>query len=67
MTTEEAHTLVGEYERSGSLPNGFTAKTSTHKTKQGSDYKVVIIQQNNVAVISYTVKDGHIEGDIDLV
>jgi hypothetical protein len=54
MISEEAHILIAEYERSGTLPVGFTADRSAHSpTVQGDKYEIVQIIQNNTVKISY--------------
>lgn len=67
MNIQEARELVAEYERDGALPDGYTVDTSMHESKQGNEYKIVYIRQDNAVVISYEVKNGHIEGEITLV
>lgn len=67
MTNEEAHMLVTEYQRSGWLPDGFTAdRSATRTTLQGDKYEIVQILQDNTVKISYEVKNGLLE-DITLV
>jgi len=67
MTQEDAQLLVAEYQRSGTLPPGFTVDhAAPHTTVQGDTYEVVQILQDNAVKISYTVKNGRLE-DITVI
>jgi hypothetical protein len=67
MTQEQANEIVAQYQRDSILPEGFDAESSPHESTVGDEYEIVHIFKGGVIVISYTTKNGHIEGNIDVV
>jgi hypothetical protein len=61
MTNEEAHKIANDYQKTHTVPSGFEVDSSFHDTVSGSKYEIVQVSRDNATVISFVIKNDHVE------